>query len=193
MPLSSVVGAQSIVKPGVCTSSTRPASPFDGQMIYETDTNLLRIWNGSAWKTLSYSDYTSGTVLQTVSSKVTQGYISSTSGTFADVNLSATITPRSASSTILVSATCSVYNNTASTGTGLRLLRDSTVLQTQIDMAFSSAGASLSNPTLTELDSPATTSAVTYKLQMSRSSGSGTSYIYVNSNPSTITLMEIAG
>jgi hypothetical protein len=49
MPLSSVVGAQSIIKPGVCTSSTRPASPFEGQMIYETDTDTLLVYNGSAW------------------------------------------------------------------------------------------------------------------------------------------------
>ena len=49
MPLSSVVGAQSIVKPGVCTSSTRPASPFEGQCIYETDTLLSKVWTGSAW------------------------------------------------------------------------------------------------------------------------------------------------
>ena len=49
MPLSSVVGAQSIVKPGVCTSSTRPASPFEGQMIYETDTDRVLVYNGTAW------------------------------------------------------------------------------------------------------------------------------------------------
>ena len=49
MPLSSVVGAQSIVKPGVCTSSTRPASPYEGQMIYETDTDKTLVWNGTAW------------------------------------------------------------------------------------------------------------------------------------------------
>jgi hypothetical protein len=49
MPLSSVVGAQSIVKPGVCTSSTRPASPYVGQCIYETDTLLSKVWTGSAW------------------------------------------------------------------------------------------------------------------------------------------------
>ena len=53
MPLSSVVGAQSIVKPGVCTSSTRPASPFDGQVIYETDTDRAMVYNGSAWVVLS--------------------------------------------------------------------------------------------------------------------------------------------
>ena len=53
MPLSSVVGAQSIVKPGVCTSSTRPASPYDGQVIYETDTNRTLAFNGSTWDILS--------------------------------------------------------------------------------------------------------------------------------------------
>ena len=53
MPLSSVVGAQSIVKPGVCTSSTRPASPYDGQVIYETDTDKTLVWNGSGWVMLA--------------------------------------------------------------------------------------------------------------------------------------------
>lgn len=49
MPLSSVLGAQSLVRPGVCTSSTRPASPFEGQVIYETDTNQTLVYSGSAW------------------------------------------------------------------------------------------------------------------------------------------------
>ena len=33
----------------VVTSSTRPSSPWDGQIIYETDTLSARIWNGTAW------------------------------------------------------------------------------------------------------------------------------------------------
>ena len=49
MPLSSVVGAQSIIKPGVCTSTTRPAVPFEGQVIFETDTDRLYVWNGTTW------------------------------------------------------------------------------------------------------------------------------------------------
>jgi len=52
MPLSSVLGAQSLVRPGVCTSSTRPASPFEGQTIYETDTDLIRSYNGTSWFTV---------------------------------------------------------------------------------------------------------------------------------------------
>lgn len=33
----------------VCTSGTRPGSPWDGQPIYETDTNKFRAWVESAW------------------------------------------------------------------------------------------------------------------------------------------------
>jgi hypothetical protein len=39
----------SILQPGVCTSSTRPASPYEGQVIYETDTNNSYIYDSSAW------------------------------------------------------------------------------------------------------------------------------------------------
>ena len=53
MPLSSVVGAQSIVKPGVCTSTTRPASPYDGQVIYMTDVDQTAVWDGTQWTVLA--------------------------------------------------------------------------------------------------------------------------------------------
>lgn len=53
MPLSSVVGAQSIVKPGVCTSTNKPASPFDGQVIYMTDVDQIAVWDGSQWTVLA--------------------------------------------------------------------------------------------------------------------------------------------
>lgn len=37
------------LKPGVCTSTTRPTNPYTGQTIYETDTLLAKVWTGSAW------------------------------------------------------------------------------------------------------------------------------------------------
>ena len=37
------------LRPGVCTSSTRPTAPYEGQHIYETDTDIEYVWNGSAW------------------------------------------------------------------------------------------------------------------------------------------------
>lgn len=49
MPFSNYIPSSRISQAGVCTSTTRPASPYTGQVIYETDTSLLRIWTGSAW------------------------------------------------------------------------------------------------------------------------------------------------
>jgi hypothetical protein len=37
------------IRTGVCTSSTRPTTPYEGQHIYETDTDIEYVWNGSAW------------------------------------------------------------------------------------------------------------------------------------------------
>jgi hypothetical protein len=42
-------GAQA--QPGVCTSTTRPPSPFIGQIIFETDTNILRVYKSDGWST----------------------------------------------------------------------------------------------------------------------------------------------
>ncbi|MFG3639077.1 hypothetical protein ACGF3C_02235 [Micromonospora sp. NPDC047762] len=33
----------------VCTSGTRPSSPPEGMVVYETDTDLIRVWTGSTW------------------------------------------------------------------------------------------------------------------------------------------------
>jgi hypothetical protein len=49
MPISNYLPSSRLIQPGVCTSSTRPASPFEGQAIFETDTDRMLIWNGSSW------------------------------------------------------------------------------------------------------------------------------------------------
>ena len=41
------------LKPGVCTSSTRPTSPFDGQVIYMTDVDKTAVWDGIQWTVLA--------------------------------------------------------------------------------------------------------------------------------------------
>jgi len=41
------------IRPGVCSSTTRPTAPFTGQIIYETDTGYLRVWDGANWDYLS--------------------------------------------------------------------------------------------------------------------------------------------
>ena len=44
----------------VCTSSTRPSSPITGQMIFETDTNNLLVWNGASWMANGNAGYKVG-------------------------------------------------------------------------------------------------------------------------------------
>ena len=41
------------LKPGVCTSSNRPANPFDGQVIYMTDVDQTAVWDGTQWTVLA--------------------------------------------------------------------------------------------------------------------------------------------
>ena len=54
MGLSQQIGASSLIKPGVIDSAAqRPASPYEGQVVYERDTDLTYIYNGSAWQQVS--------------------------------------------------------------------------------------------------------------------------------------------
>ena len=71
MGLSNYTPSSRISQSGVCTSSTRPATPYEGQVIYETDTDKVMVWNGSAWTqvggpaTGSMFNYTTATNLDT--------------------------------------------------------------------------------------------------------------------------------
>ncbi len=50
MGLSQQIGASSLIKPGVIdNTAARPASPFEGQVIFQKDTDQLLVWNGTAW------------------------------------------------------------------------------------------------------------------------------------------------
>lgn len=54
-PTSSKLNAVSNQTIITCTSSTRPASPNEGMTIYETDTDRLLVWDGSAWIRIGWS------------------------------------------------------------------------------------------------------------------------------------------
>ena len=141
-----------------------------------------------------------GSVLQVVNATYAT-LVSSVSATFADVGLSATITPSSASNKILCIVDingCSSYTLTA--GLALRLVRTSTTILTfESIAAYVSTGLNLAtgSSSTNYLDSPATTSATTYKIQFSNASAAGTvyvnNYLIASGTTSTITLMEIAG
>jgi hypothetical protein len=138
-----------------------------------------------------------GKVLQVVSTTKSDVF-TTTSASYVDVTgLSTTITPSSASSKILVLANIS-YSASGGRDGNFQLLRGSTVIPTGVTGSVLNGAYTFSMFSLAQsfLDSPATTSATTYKIQVYVSAET----IFVNrraldttfTGQSTITLMEIA-
>ena len=67
------------LRPGVCTSTTRPTAPYEGQTIYETDTDKVLVWNGSAWLYSATPQTTEIGIWQSWTPVVTQGATITTS------------------------------------------------------------------------------------------------------------------
>lgn len=134
-----------------------------------------------------------GSVLQVVNA--TSGTQSSTSSTsFVDTSLTATITPTSSTSKILVFVSqTGLYKSGTNSFIKLRLVRGSTTIvaiENEIITTASTATNAAATST-TYLDSPATTSATTYKTQIASAGSAGTIYWNVTDATATITLMEI--
>lgn len=133
-------------------------------------------------------------VLQVVTSTTTTTVTSSITS-FADVGLSATITPQATSNKVLVMmvAFCQKSSGNASSGVMLQLLRDANVVGTTNFGLFT--GTAMQNDgslSMTIFDSPATTSARTYKVQMRNNVAAANVQFSPHSNPSTLVLMEIS-
>lgn len=67
MAISASLGTAGL-KQGVCTSTTRPTGPYEGQMIYETDTDLTYVYNGSSWQQVSGGTAVGNSGLVTIAS-----------------------------------------------------------------------------------------------------------------------------
>jgi len=137
----------------------------------------------------------SGNVLQVVQGTTSTEVVSTTSS-YIDTGLTATITPIYASSKVLVFVTHGEISKNASSPARLamRLVRDATTIsQFATGLLYTnSAIVNRSPASITFLDTPATTSATTYKTTASNPDSSGSVNIQNNSSMSTITLMEIA-
>lgn len=156
----------------------------------------------------------SGSVLQVIQTTKTDLF-STTSTSWTDwTGMSVTITPQSSSSKFLIMVTSGVSNTTTNSFQYVKLQRNGTDIalgdtagpatRCWIDAALqNSAGFDIIQKTLSGvfLDSPATTSALTYKLQVIRTAN-GTAFFgrtadiadaNRSSIPSTITVMEVAG
>ena len=133
-----------------------------------------------------------GNVIQVVQGPYSTNSFNST-GSLADSGLTATITPQFSSSKILVLVNqAGVVAQTSLNGVTLTLLRNSTsILGFGLYIGYSLADM-ITNASSSFLDSPATTSATTYKTQFCRTTGSGQVIVQANGATSTIILMEIA-
>lgn len=139
-----------------------------------------------------------GSVLQVVRNSNSSYTEFTTTGTWIDASCSATITPTSASSNILVVTSESIYGDTDGDGQSeygdYRLLRGSTVIWTSNSSMLSRGGQTpFQTTTFSYLDSPAATSAITYKTQFNRSAASQRSVRMNSWGNANIILMEIAG
>jgi hypothetical protein len=142
-----------------------------------------------------------GKVLQVVSATTsTSTTISSTS--YTDTTITATITPTLASSTILVLVSAPIITNRNAAGTphgSTLLLRGATGILEYPEFSFVTAYASSTDTAYNTmysanyLDSPATTSATTYKVQakIDTTANSASIRFQYLSNVSQIILMEI--
>jgi len=159
--------------------------------------------------TIAAARLPAGSVLQVVSASI-GSQTTSTSTTYADTGLTASITPSSASNKILVLVSQGInavgaaavgYGN--QTNAGVQLLRGATVLivpgsdsggKYSMGVAATGTLALWAIVGMNYLDSPATTSSTTYKTQFAKgTSGMGAVYANDGAGGSFITLMEIAG
>jgi hypothetical protein len=165
----------------------------EGQYAYIEATNSTQFYDGSSWQAVA-----GGKVAQVVSTTKTDAF-STTSLTYVDVTgLSVTITPTSATSTILVLTGVAL---SASSRGFLRLVRGSTNIAISTGFTTNQTSNVYNNDyqsqyvSIAHVDSPATTSATTYKFQLVVDAGTGfinaQSGATTNGNVSTLTVMEI--
>ena len=128
-----------------------------------------------------------GSILQVVQTTSTTAS-STTSGSFVATSLSSTITPSSSSNKILVIITGGIQNNTANGGIYAALFKNGSILWTDGKLQQFSTGNNVSALSISYLDSPATTSSITYAYYHARYN-TGTASV----NYGAIQLLEVSG
>jgi len=190
---------------GTAARGSAIPTPGEGMVSYLNDADRLEVYS-NAWKPV-------GSVLQVVSTAKTDTFTTSSATYTAITGLSATITPSSSTSKVLVMVQVSVGLNSAGNGWGhFRLSGGNTsayvgdASSSRVQAVFggntqSNNDRDLVGFSMVFLDSPATTSATTYGVE-GRTAGNGS--VFVNRSAtddnsaqgsrgaSSITLMEVA-
>ena len=143
--------------------------------------------------------YAPGHVLQVVNATHATA-VSTTSTSFVTTGLTASITPKSTSSKVLISFSTAVYKSSGNAH-GITTIFRGTVSGTDLGASNSwgfgahyepaNSDDSTGTNTATFLDSPSTTSSQTYTIGIRSNTGTAV-YAQGNASKGTITLMEIA-
>lgn len=167
----------------MATPTNLPAAAVAGEILTAAYVNSLR----GAFR-----------VLQVVMPTPVTAQVLNSTSTRADTGLTATITPQSSTSKVLVLVTqvgCTKTAGNTQNAIELFLMRGVTDIQrfAQIGLYTDSLLQNRGNFSTVYLDSPATTSATTYKTQFSNFSNSAEVGVQVgNVGQSTMILMEIS-
>ena len=178
-----------------------------GDIVYGTGSGVLsRLGIGTAGQVLTVNSGATapqwstaaggGKVLQVVSASYSTA-TATTSTSLVDSGITATITPSSASSKILIHYSFQLMRQNSTdvdSASYFQLVRSSTNIGGELTVENYNQGTN--NQLIYPLsynyyDSPSTTSATTYKIQFRSNSSSITSTMQVSSRPSQIILMEI--
>jgi hypothetical protein len=132
-----------------------------------------------------------GQVLQVVTG--TYGsQVSTTSTTFTSTPLNASITPKFATSKILIIYSGSIYINSSGNTAFQTIYRNSTNIGGANGFCEINAGGSWFSTSANYLDSPATTSSTTYTVYFRTTNSGNATFFGGDSLTNTITLLEIA-
>ena len=195
-PAASLALANRVDLVGVLPFATSAArataipSPTDGQYSYLQDSNSTEFWNGSAWVAAG------GKILQVVQA-TNSTQTSTTSTSYVTTGLTASITPSSATSKVLILSQFGGKNTNSSVVGHFTIFRG-TVAGTNLGPAagmsllYSISGEIYASTSLIYLDSPATTSAQAYTIGMKAQTAATTVAINQNSTQASIILMEVA-
>ena len=175
-----------IIAATAADTASRLAVGTNGQVLQADSTAAT----GLKWATPAGGG---GKVLQVINASYATA-VTSASNTFIDTGLTATITPTLSTSKILIFSFVELQKDSSNTWAATQLLRGATVISSGTEYATFNNGTTIESvgaSGLTYLDSPATTSATTYKMQFKSAGGTATVSAQNGSGRSTITLMEI--
>ena len=151
------------------------------------------ITTGSTGQVINKASLPTGSVLQVVSATNSTEATNSTS-IFADTGLTVTITPISNTSKILIIANLAVAKPGALDSVLLNIVRNATqIIVFSAGILYTGTAVYLNGmASVCYLDSPATTSATTYKIQFRNSANQAYVHAMESGSTGTITVMEIA-